>query len=266
MSGPLPRARSIAEIVGGAFDVLRRHFAVLVVTAAVLGLPGALLGLGGAAVPESGGEIAIILAVSVVDVLAAVVAIVQVACALRGGEPALAGGVTSGVQRLLPALGALGLSTVWVLAVATVAGLVLGGVWVAAPRSDDPRLVALEASVLLLGFLVPVTWMMMRYFFVMVVAALEPGVPPLRRSIALARGAYWKIGVIGLIGWLVWAPATILPWADAFGALAGDEPGAATGTGFELAAWLAGALAVPLSAALTVLLYDDQRARKDPAG
>lgn len=265
MSAPTARPLSTAEIVGGAFDVLRRHFTVLVVTAAVLGLPGAFLFLDDAAVPESGGAIAVTLAVSVVDVLAAVVAIVQVACAVRGEEPTLSGGVTSGLHRLLPALGALALSTVWVLAVAAVAGLLLGGVWVAAPRSDDPRLVALEASVLLLGFLVPVTWVIMRYFFVMVVAALEPGMPPLRRSVALARGAYWKIGVIGLVGWLAWAPATILPWADAFGALAGDGPSPATGTGLAIAAWLAGAVAVPLGAALTVLLYDDQRARKDPA-
>lgn len=243
--------RETGAIVRTAIAVYRRHFTVLFVTAAVLGVPAALVGLVVPAVPETGGEIALLLAASVVDVLAAVVAIVQVVTVLRGGEPTLSGGVTAGMRRLLPALGALGMSTVWILAVAALAGAVLGGIWVTTPR-DDPRVTALVGAVLLLLFLVPVTLVMLRYFAVLPVAVLEPGVPALHRSAELARGAYWKMGVLGLVGWLVWAPALILPWADA-----------ATTAALQLASWLTAALAVPFSAGLVTLFYDDQRARKD---
>ncbi|MCW5893010.1 MAG: hypothetical protein KIT14_21045 [bacterium] len=263
MRSPYPL--SSGAIVRASLEVYRRQFTVLFVTAALLGLPGALAGLGGSPVPESGGEILALLAVGVVEVLASVVAIVQVAAARRGAAPTLAGGVTAGAQRLLSVLGALGLSTVWVMAVAAPMAVLAGGVWVVVPRSDDPQIVALEASVLLLVVLVPATWMMLRYFFVVVVAALEPGTPPLRRSAALARGAYWKLGVVGLVGWLAWMPATVLPWADSLGGLVGDGPDTTTGMALQIAAWLAAALAVPFSAALTVLVYDDQRARTDAA-
>jgi hypothetical protein len=206
---------SAAGIVRAAAALYRRHFGVLFLTAAALGVPPALVDVAVPAVPETGREIALVLLSATVEVLASVVAIVQVDVARRGGAPTLFGAVTAGTRRLLPALGALAMSTVWVCAAGAAGAIVLGGAWVFSPHDLDPlvRLLGLVLGLVLLA--VPVTLVLLRFFVVVPVAVLEPGMPALQRSGELARGAYRQIGVLALIGWLAWVPATVLPWVDA---------------------------------------------------
>lgn len=258
-------APSVGGIVRAAVDVYRRHFVVLVVTAGVLGLPARLAGLGANPLEPSAGTLLTFVVGGLLALLASIAAVSQVATALRGGTPTLADGVTVGLHRLLPVSWALMLTTTYVLVVAVPLALLLAvGGWMAWSNSagfDDP-LFRLEAAVLLLVWLVPVTFVMLRCFAVVQVATLEPDAPPLRRSTALARGAYWRISVIGLVVSMVYAVPSALGGASSAAPLLGTETFAIP---LQLAGWAANALALPLTAALVTTTYVDQRARLDAA-
>jgi hypothetical protein len=257
------QAPSIGGIVRAAVGVYRRHFVVLVVTAGVLGLPATLAGLGANPLEPSASWLLTLVVGGLLALVASIAAVSQVASALRGGTPTLADGVTVALHRLLPVSWALTLTTAYVLVVAVPLALLLAFVgWMAWSNSagfDDP-LLRLEGAVLLLVWLLPVTFIMLRCFAVVQVATLEPDAPPLRRSTALARGAYWRISVIGLLASMVYVVPSVLGGASSAAPLLGTE---AFAIPLQLAGWAANALALPLTTALVTTTYVDQRARVD---
>lgn len=264
------RPHSMGELLGGAFRIYRQHVIVLVVTAAALGLPGALGGFGRPEEQHSLAAIGMAVVGGLLGLLASVVAIGQVATALRGSEPTLADGVAMGVRRLLPVLCALVWQSLFVLVVVALPlAAVLGALglmaWRASTGIGDPQFL-LVASALALVFLTVTTYLLVRYFAVLQIATLEPGSPWLRRSAALARGGYARIGVVWLVVSVIHLVPAALYVAGMMGVLVatGEEEGvSAILLASELGSWLVNALVVPLAAALTTVLYFEQRVRND---
>jgi hypothetical protein len=264
------RPLSTGEIIRGAFDVYRRQFLVLFVTAAALGLPGTVVGFS----PEPGMPDAfdVLMAIvgAVLALLSSVALTMQVATALLGGQPTLGDGVTMGARRLLPVLGALVWTSIVVMGVVALPlGAVLGGIgWLLRPEASgiDPIEFFLVVSLLVLVFATILGFVAIRYFAVLPIATLESARGVLQRSAALARGAYWKISVVWLVGGLVYGLPLMVIGAGtgvvgafaAFGGVPEWLPAVAT-----VVAWLVAALTLPVTAALNTLLYLDQRVRKD---
>jgi hypothetical protein len=256
------RPLGTGEILEQAFGLYREQFGTLVATAALCGVPGLLAGfLLSLPVASLVGAVMGMIAFAALTWIAAETVIgrpVEVASAIRFG--------VRRVPRVVQCLAGAG-SIILLVAgggTALATGLLFLTSWVEpAPRVG----LAVVASLVIGTF---VSYLVVRYFAVYQIAILENERHFLKRSALLAHGAFWKIGVVWTVGSIV----VLLPWlvvgaAAAFGgAFEGLDSIAAAGSlglpaAFPLITWGMGALTSPFTAALGVLLYLDQRMRKD---
>lgn len=257
------RPLTTGELVGGAFALWRRHFAVLVATAALVVAPATALQLVHA---QAGAVLR-----SLLSLLAFVALTAQVSEAILGRQPTLPYGVGVGLRRFFSAIGALvgaGLVVSLVLipaGVAAAAGIPLVRARLLAGTVSRSTVLLLIFGVVLL-LVVVASKLAVRYFAVLQIVTIERARNFLVRSAALSEGAYWKINMVWLVGSLI----TGLPGlavgvsqgvTTAF-AHRGDMVGGLLPTTILLG-WVVSALGLPFSASLMALLYYDQRVRKD---
>lgn len=264
------RPLSTREVLTRAVAVYRDQFPVLFVTSALLGLPATVLGLGTEPGPPTLLGMLAGIAGGLLGLLATVAVTIQVATALRGDQPTLAAGVAAGASRLLPVLGAMLWTSIFVAVAAVLPmAVILGGVaWLSRPEASGlaPATFALVVTLLALVFVTVLGTLAVRYFAVLPIATLESARGVLGRSAALARGAYWKIGVVWCVGGLL----VVLPMlAVGMGVgLGAAYAHVADGPAWLLPAagllsWLVTALGTPFTAALCTVLYLDRRVRTD---
>ncbi|WP_055590995.1 hypothetical protein [Peterkaempfera griseoplana] len=175
--------------------------------------------------------------------------------------------------RLLPLLG---LVLVMVLAVVLIAGvLLLPGILAAVGGADT----AVTASALLLGALAAcgcLVWLWIRYSMAAATLMLEKqGIrSSLARSARLVRGSWWRIFGITLLGGLVTTifssifvfPATLIGLAVSGQGLldqADSGPTLTTLVFTGIGSAIASTLTVPVTAGINILLYVDQRIRRE---
>ncbi|MFG3196631.1 hypothetical protein ACGFYT_10935 [Streptomyces sp. NPDC048208] len=175
--------------------------------------------------------------------------------------------------KLLGLLMLLGLITVVVLAVGLVPGLVLG----AAAGFDAPAVALLVLGIL--AAVVVVIWLTIRFSLASPALMLErQGVlKAMSRSAKLVQGSWWRVfgvqflaGIIAnMVSWMTVIPFTIIAFA-----VNGENMTSLLGTGSQPAGWsfllitgvgsvIGGTLTLPLKAGVTVLLYIDQRIRRE---
>ncbi|MGW3340863.1 DUF7544 domain-containing protein [Streptomyces sp. NPDC001009] len=175
--------------------------------------------------------------------------------------------------KLLGLLMLLGLITVVVLAVGMVPGLVLGAV----SGFDAPAVVLLVLGIL--AAVVVVIWLTIRFSLASPALMLErQGVlKSMSRSAKLVQGSWWRVlgvqflaGIIAnIVSWMTVIPFTIIAFA-----VDGENMTSLLGTGGQPAGWsfllitavgsvIGGTLTLPIKAGVTVLLYIDQRIRRE---
>jgi hypothetical protein len=263
VSPPVLRPLTIGEILDGAFTVYRRHFGVLFATAGLLLAPAELAGLlPGTMLPA--------LLAFVWSVAAQAPLVRHASVAILGGTPTIRDGLAAGGRRV-PAL--LAVSAFATLLIGLVTGPLVGVAVLltvmALPSSTGGGLQALNtvAIVTVAGTVAfaPASLLMIRWFFAWSVSVLEPGVPALRRSASLARGAYWRIGLLWTLAWLITGlPATAIGVGQGLAqARAGEHLLSVGVVAGAVAAWIVTALAAPFTAALYTLAYYDQRVRRE---
>jgi len=262
------RPLSIGEILDGTFTLYREHFGVLVLTAAVCGLPALVVDF---ALPEI---VAMIVGIAggIVTYAALTWMAAEIVLGRRVDMGAAIGFGVRNAPRIVVSMLCLGL--VMMLAMGGGGALVAGLVAATAPLGDGARIGGAIVGGVLVALLA--SYVLVRYFAVYQIVVLEKERHFLKRSALLAQGAMWKIGIVWTVGSLV----VSLPWmlvgfgaafSAGFGAgLEGETADfAATDAALVLMAvipiltWLMNALTVPFTSALGVLLYLDQRVRKD---
>jgi len=261
------RPLSIGEILDGAFTLYREHFGLLVLTTALCGLPALVADF---ALPELVSAI-----VGLLGGLVTYAALTWMAAEIvLGRRPDMGTAIGFGVRsapRIVASTMCVGL--VMVLAMGG-AGLVGAGIGLLGGGSESGRVVTAVAG----GFvaLCLLSYLFVRYFAVYQVVVLERERHFLKRSALLARGAFWKISTV----WTVGALVVSLPWmlvlfgagfgVGMSGGLEGGELDPETTQAalvlvalIPIVTWLMSALTSPFTSALGVLLYLDQRVRKD---
>lgn len=120
------------------------------------------------------------------------------------------------------------------------------------------------------GGLAGISYVLVRYFAVYQVVALERERHFLKRSALLARGAFGKIGTVWGVSFLIVSlPSMVIGFgigmrnAAAQGDVGFQDTVAMIDVLMPVGIWLIGSLTSPFSAALGVMLYLDQRVRKD---
>jgi len=266
------RPLGIGEIMDGAFALYRKHFGALVLVALVCGIPSALANL----VPQDGLGIVLMLALMFVGSLAGTVGFAGLTwmCAeLVLGRPAtvkeaLALGARNLLRVLISFLG-VGLAVMLPLVGLGLAMMAVG--WALGPFEGAAAVVAGFLAVL--APLTLASYLIVRYFAVYQVIVLERDRHFLKRSAVLARGAFWKISVVWTLGLMIVA----VPWtvigagflgvafqsAGEGGEMAMREAFAQLAIVSAVLFWLVSALTTPFLTALGVVLYFDQRVRKD---
>jgi hypothetical protein len=259
------RPLSIGEILDGTFTLYRGHFGALVLVAAGCGLPGLIATLAlpapvAAFVGYAGGVVSF-------------VALTWMAAEIVFGRQVETGSaIAFGVRNAVRFVACMiGFGLVMALAVGSVAGLAGGAVTLLYPGAPEARRIWMMLAVGAVAMTM-FSYLLVRYFAVYQIAVLEREQHFLKRSALLARGAFWKIGTVWTVGSIV----VSLPWflvgaGAGFAAFRGAiEPGQLDPTTglllpavMPVLAWLVTALTSPFTAALGVLLYLDQRVRKD---
>jgi hypothetical protein len=278
--GVIPlRPLGVGDILNGALSTIRRHPALMLGVAAVVVTITELVALAvsyplledvnqavvrGEALSSSelGSLVGRTLGVAAIGLVFALVARVflagfftQVVATAVVGRRADFGGIWTRVRpRLLPLLG---LSLVYP-AVAIAAGLLLFLVGLAVPAL---------AVILAIGCVVVGIWLLTVFSLATPALVLENvGVgTAFGRSRRLVRGSWWRIFGITLLGWLIAAVVgwiVSLPFGGGFAA-----PPATVTAGYltlsTIGAIIASTLTEPFLAAITVLLYTDQRIRRE---
>ncbi|OQO90286.1 hypothetical protein B1813_17835 [Saccharomonospora piscinae] len=269
--GVIPlRPLVLSEIIGGALDTLRRYAGVVFGSAAVVALLS--------------GVVYFAADLWVLDATEPAPTIDATATPEQQLDQAVAQ-----LQETLPEFGALALITLVTqtflsgLLTVVVGRAVLGqpiGVGEAWEQLR-PRLLPLLGLTLVvtvavmvgtLFFIVPGVWLYALLSLATPALVLERGTlgEALRRSVALVRGSWWRVFGVLVVGVLVtWAIGTLIQWP--FG-LAIDPQAFERGytTQELLLRELGGAVArtvtVPFGAAVTALLYIDQRIRREGLG
>lgn len=175
--------------------------------------------------------------------------------------------------KLLGLLMLLGLITVVVLAVGMVPGLVLGAV----AGFDAPAVALLVLGIL--AAVVVVIWLTIRFSLASPALMLErQGVlKSMTRSAKLVQGSWWRVlGVQFLAGIIanIVSALTVIPFTIIAFAVNGENMTSLLGTGGQPAGWsfllitavgsvIGGTLTLPIKAGVTVLLYIDQRIRRE---
>jgi hypothetical protein len=230
----LESPRTLGELAALTFELFTRHLAIflsltlIVVAPAVIvvdGVWGRYLAEGGEVDPPAAAAIAsLALGVIVIPPLVTALHVVAVQALARGEEPTVGGALRSAAPRLIPAVAAVA-----VYSLAVVAGLV--------------------------ALVVPGVWLAVRWYFC-AQAAVVDGLGPadaLRRSAQVVQTRWWRtFGYLLAFGLVV----------GAFGAIGGalarqlDD-----GALFTTAVILVQTLTLSLSAIFGTLLFFDSRAR-----
>ncbi|MEU6814708.1 hypothetical protein [Streptomyces sp. NPDC046860] len=179
----------------------------------------------------------------------------------------------SQLLKLLGLLMLLGLITVVVLAAGLLPGLVLGAV----SGFNAPSVVLMVLGVL--AAVVVVIWLTVRFSLASPALMLErQGVwKSLSRSAKLVQGSWWRVlgvqflaGIIAnVVSWMTVIPFTIIAFA-----VNGENMDSLLGTADQPPGWsfllitgigsvIGGTLTLPIKAGVTVLLYIDQRIRRE---
>jgi hypothetical protein len=253
-------ASTIGGLLDATFTAYRKHAAILVPTAAAVFLPAMLMAIqgGGARGPVR----------TLIGLLATVVMTAQASDALLGRSPTVLRALGVGVRRFVPALLCLSFLAV-TGAAATLPFAALA--WLARPRFSGFTPAAFVGAIIALAVLwgAVMSLLILRYFALIPVVALEPGASPPDRSIALARGAYGRIALVWLIGGLIYGVPMVLVGGAQGLVVAMQDRGHAPLPLVVLIAvlvWIASSIVGPFSTMLNTALYHDQRARLgDPA-
>ena len=253
-------ASTIGELLDATFAAYRKYGVIMAATAAAVLLPTTLLTIHGGAGRG--------LVNTLVGILAGVVATGQASDALLGRRPTVVGGRGVGVRRFVPAL----LSLVFLSVTAAAATLPFAAlVWFANPRFSGftPAGFVGALIVLVVLWVVAMSWLALRYFALIPVATLEPRASAPDRSVALARGAYGRIAVVWLIGGLIYGMPLMLV-GGVQGVVAGmHDRGQVPFSLMVLVAvlaWIASSIAGPFSNMLNTALYYDRRVRLEHLG
>jgi len=222
------RPLSIGEILDGSFTLFRRHFLIIFPSILIVLLPRIPLSL---LVPP------VVLGYTDLPlfVLATVVAVWQMSEAALGRRPTLPGGMKKGIRMFFPALLAM----------------ILYGL-----------IIALG----MIALFIPGILLSIRYFAFLQALVLEGEKRYFRRSAALARGSWGKIFVVGLLsGLITFIPGAAVQIGTGYifrviqaypRPLAPDLLTVVLGIGVQ-------ALTLPFTHGVMVLLYYDQRVRKE---
>lgn len=175
--------------------------------------------------------------------------------------------------KLLGLLMLLALITGGVLVVGTLPGLVLGLV----AGFDAPAVILLVLGIL--AAVVVMIWLTVRFSLASPALMLErQGVrKSLGRSAKLVQGAWWRVAgvqflaglIANIVSWIAVIPFTVIAFA-----VNGEKMTALMGTGAQPAGWsfllitgigsvIGATLTMPVKAGVTVLLYIDQRIRRE---
>ncbi|MCG0069920.1 glycerophosphoryl diester phosphodiesterase membrane domain-containing protein, partial [Streptomyces tricolor] len=193
------------------------------------------------------------------------------------GKPVSAGEAWREARPQIPKLAGLlvllGLITVGVI----VAGA-LPGILVMVTGGSDAGGSALFALGILAGVVIAV-WLAIRYYLAAPALMLErQGITKaMSRSAKLVRGAWWRVFGIQLLAWLIAnivSAIVTIPFALIGAAVSGDGMDNFLGTSGERVGWafliirgigslIGTTLTLPISAGVTVLLYIDQRIRRE---
>ncbi|GAA2204089.1 glycerophosphoryl diester phosphodiesterase membrane domain-containing protein [Streptomyces bangladeshensis] len=193
------------------------------------------------------------------------------------GKPVSAGEAWREARPQIPKLAGLlvllGLITVGVI----VAGA-LPGILVMVTGGSDAGGSALFALGILAGVVIAV-WLAIRYYLAAPALMLErQGITKaMSRSAKLVRGAWWRVFGIQLLAWLIAnivSAIVTIPFALIGAAASGDGMDNFLGTSGERVGWafliirgigslIGTTLTLPISAGVTVLLYIDQRIRRE---
>jgi hypothetical protein len=262
------RPLSIGEILDGTFTLYRGHFGALVLVAASCGLPGLVADL---ALPTPVAGL-----IAFLGGVVSYVALTWMAAEIVFGREVQTGSAISfGVRNAIRVVACMiGLGLVMMLAVGFAGGLAAGAVTLLYTGEPEAGRIWMMVAAGTVGGIV-FSYLFVRYFAVYQIVVLEGEKHfqrLLKRSALLARGAFWKISTVWTLGWIV----VSLPWMLVG---AGAAFTAASGGGLDAAqlqatdgllpavmsalGWLVTALTAPFTAALGVLLYLDQRVRKD---
>lgn len=283
MSQPDMRPMSTGEILDRAFQVLRRHFRVLVATAllgtapalllyAVLGVPYGMTTTsnGVPALAPAAGLLILLMFLSGLIVWAALAR--QVDRAATDGEVSIGDGLKAGVRSLLRLIGA---SIVAYLALIGVMlpSMIVGGILAAVmgPRTDNPVGIAVLVIVVAVPVLVGVVvWSSIALLMLPAIVVERVGpIHALRRANALAKGARVKLCAIALISWVIVMLAMVgLPMLFGVGLRVWDPASAGTisaGTLYlqQAITFLVGGVTTPFLAAAMVYAYYDRRVRRE---
>ncbi|AKN72681.1 membrane protein [Streptomyces sp. PBH53] len=177
------------------------------------------------------------------------------------------------IPKLAGLLVLLGLITIGVI----VAGA-LPGILVMVTDGSDAGGSALFALGILAGVVIAV-WLAIRYYLAAPALMLErQGITKaMSRSAKLVRGAWWRVFGIQLLAWLIAnivSAIVTIPFALIGAAVSGDGMDNFLGTSGERVGWtfliirgigslIGTTLTLPISAGVTVLLYIDQRIRRE---
>jgi hypothetical protein len=128
-------------------------------------------------------------------------------------------------------------------------------------------LIGFLGALAMIALIIPGLWLIISWTFAVSVLLIEDvkGIGALRRSFRLVRGSWWRVlgivVIIAIFGSIVNGAASAIPTAIV-GSIAGDRSAAT-----EIARAVAGGAAVlvtlPFTAAVSVVLYLDQRVRKE---
>jgi len=263
------RPLSVGEILDGAFTIYREHFGALVLVAAICGLPALAA--------------AFLLPEGVAPLLEAVTGFVSFA-ALTWMSAELAFGRRVDVKRGL-GIGlrkapwvflcflAVGLVSAGIFMLAALVGLLLvSGLQMVMEVSATMR--GIGVAVAGIGVMIVMSLVIVRYFAVAQIVVLEPGRHVLKRSAELAKGAFWRISIVWTVAFLVVVvPSLMIGLGIGFLETIEEDLRAAQGqtaaaalvflATVPLVTWLVNALTAPFTAAIGVVLYVDQRVRKD---
>ncbi|WP_377271080.1 hypothetical protein [Peterkaempfera sp. SMS 1(5)a] len=281
--GVIPlRPLGVGEILDGAVSTTRRYwrtalgisvvvalFSTLTTTLIDWGVSNGTLSRTASSVSDLANYLVLIVAGQIAGALLTMV----VSRAILGRPVSLREAWQDARPRLLPLFG---LVLVMALAVILIAGvLLLPGILAAVSDADK----ALTAAALLLGAMAAggcLLWLWIRYSMAATTLMLEKqGIrASLARSARLVRGSWWRIFGITLLGGLVTSifsaifvvPATFLGLIVS-GQGIFDQTGSALPLSamviIGIASTIASTLTVPVSAGINILLYVDQRIRRE---
>ena len=224
MASPLLRPLSIGEILDGAFSVYRAKFTTIIGAALVLMIPGALLFFVN---PVIG-----LLVFYLGSGLMLISSIWIVAEVVMGREVSIGGALSASLKILIPFI---------------VAGI----------------LYAIGVSIGFVLLIIPGILLSFMWFAWMPIVIVEKQVMFFGRSRALAKGSWGKIFLVYLVSSILVMLPSMIVYGVAFGTDQFDSTTAQFPPLFQAIYALMSALTTPFSSAVVVLLYFDQRVRKE---